>query len=133
MDRETTLLVDDEDAVRGFLKRVLQADGCRVVEARNGSEALQLLRELGDEICVILTDISMPDMNGIALANAVRELFPAMPIILMSALPEEDWPERPRGAWTFVPKPMKRESLLKALRSVRFGQSKAAGSSKRIA
>jgi two-component system, cell cycle sensor histidine kinase and response regulator CckA len=116
---ETTLIVDDEDTVRNYIGRILRTEGRRVLEARDGEEALGLAREYSSEITLIITDVSMPRMNGIALANAVSEFSPTIPIILMSGQREEFWPERPSGKWTALLKPITREVLLRAICTLR--------------
>jgi CheY-like chemotaxis protein len=133
METETTLLVDDEDTVRTYIARILRAEGRRVLEARDGEEGLELAREFSSEISLIITDVSMPRLNGIALANAVSEFSPATQIILMSGQPEEYWPERPRGRWTVLLKPVSREVLLTAIRAMRTAPSSMCSGGGRIA
>ncbi len=60
------LLVDDEETVRGFLKRGLEIDGHAVVTATDGSDGLDRLNEAGGAFDLMLTDIRMPLMDGIA-------------------------------------------------------------------
>src|SRR5215470_2886863 len=123
MKTETTLLVDDEDTVRKFVSRILRTEGRRVLEACDGEEALRLAREYSSEISLIITDISMPRLNGVALANAVSEFSPATPIILMSGQQEQFWPERPWRQWTVLMKPLSRDVLLQAIRTARITSS----------
>jgi DNA-binding NtrC family response regulator len=118
METETTLLVDDEDTVRTYIGRILRTEGRRVLEARDGEEALGLAREFSSEITLIITDVSMPRLNGVALVNAVSEFSPATRIILMSGQGEEFWPDTPRRKWTVLMKPVSREALLKAIRTL---------------
>jgi len=123
METETTLLVDDEDTVRTYLGRILRTEGRRVLEARDGEEALGLARELSSEISLIITDVSMPRLNGVALANAVSEFSPATQIILMSGQGEEFWPEQPNRKWTILLKPLSREVLLQAINTLQTTSS----------
>ena len=118
MEAETTLLVDDEDSVRTYIGRVLRTEGRRVLEARDGEEALELARQFSSEITLIITDVSMPRLNGVALVNTVSEFSPATQIILMSGQGEEFWPETPRRKWTVLMKPVSREALLQAIRTL---------------
>jgi YesN/AraC family two-component response regulator len=133
METETTLLVDDEDTVRAYIGRILRTEGRRVLEARDGEEALRLAREFSNEISLIITDVTMPRMNGVALANAVSEFSPATPIILMSGQSEEFWPERPLGKWTVLLKPLSREVILRAIRGLRAASSPMCSGGGRIA
>ncbi|MCU1263953.1 MAG: Signal transduction histidine kinase [Acidobacteria bacterium] len=66
------LVVDDEITVRDVLAEALKADGCEVVTAENGQEALDLFDEYHGEFDAVFTDIGMPEMNGWELATAIR-------------------------------------------------------------
>lgn len=85
----TILLVDDEEPVRGFLKRGLELDGHRVVTAIDGADALERLAEAGGAFDLILTDIRMPMMDGIALALAAKRDYPGLPILLMTGYADQ--------------------------------------------
>jgi PAS domain S-box-containing protein len=78
------LLVEDEDALRRATQRLLQRFGVQVDVAVNGIEALQFLRDAQFTPDLVLTDIVMPGLGGRALAEAVRELYPALPVLFMS-------------------------------------------------
>jgi hypoxanthine phosphoribosyltransferase len=82
------LLVDDEEPVRGFLKRGLELDGHDVTTAVDGSDALERLTEAGG-FDLMLTDIRMPIMDGIALALAAKRDFPDLPILLMTGYADQ--------------------------------------------
>jgi len=83
------LLVDDEEPVRGFLKRGLELDGHSVETAMDGSDALDRLTEEAGGFDLLLTDIRMPIMDGIALALAAARDFPLLPILLMTGYAEQ--------------------------------------------
>jgi len=83
------LLVDDEEPVRGFLKRGLELDGHNVTTATDGSDALDRLSETGGGFDLVLTDIRMPIMDGIALALAAKRDFPSLPILLMTGYADQ--------------------------------------------
>jgi CheY-like chemotaxis protein len=80
----TCLIVDDEARVRGYMSVVMQSGGFEVIEAENGVEALATLRQAGALINLIISDINMPQMNGLALAALVRVEFPLTAVILVS-------------------------------------------------
>ncbi len=84
---ELVLLVEDEDAVRRVARRALELHGFRVLEARDGSEALRLAET--NDVDVLITDVMMPGMLGPALATAVRELRPNLPTLFMSGHADE--------------------------------------------
>ncbi|MDB5559888.1 MAG: response regulator [Enterovirga sp.] len=83
------LLVDDEEPVRGFLKRGLELDGHQVSTAVDGSDALERLTEEAGAFDLMLTDIRMPIMDGIALALAAKRDFPDLPILLMTGYADQ--------------------------------------------
>jgi len=77
------LLVDDDTAVRTFAARALENRGHAVRQAGSGDEALQLL-ESGQAVDIVVTDIVMPGMDGLALAREVRTRWPDLPVVLMT-------------------------------------------------
>ena len=83
------LLVDDEEPVRGFLKRGLELDGHQVITAADGAEALDRLTDSGGAYDLVLTDIRMPIMDGIALALSAKAKFPELPILLMTGFADQ--------------------------------------------
>jgi PAS domain S-box-containing protein len=85
----TVLLVEDEPAVRTVLRATLAKQGFRVVEAQHGRDALLVWRGHRDAIDVVVTDLRMPEMGGRALAAALREEAPDLPVIFMSGYDEE--------------------------------------------
>ncbi len=83
----TVLLVEDEDAVRLFALRALRNKGYRVLEAKSGEQALDLLNS--EPVDLLITDVVMPGMDGITLARLVRVEHPGIHLILMSGYTEE--------------------------------------------
>lgn len=81
------LIAEDEDSLRRFVARALVMDGHEVVEAEDGADALDHLLE--SRFDLLLSDIRMPVMDGIALANASAEHSPEMPILLMTGYAEQ--------------------------------------------
>jgi DNA-binding NtrC family response regulator len=79
------LVVDDEATVRRFTARVLESDGYRVHEARDGMEALALLQADPESADCVVSDIVMPRLNGVELLQAISVHVPGLPVILMSA------------------------------------------------
>jgi CheY-like chemotaxis protein len=80
----TALVVDDEPSVRSSTARLLRRVGLEVLEAASAEEALAYGRE-GRTVHVMLTDVVMPDISGIELAQTARELWPDAGILLFSA------------------------------------------------
>ncbi|MGH9723321.1 MAG: response regulator [Bryobacteraceae bacterium] len=81
---ETVLVVEDEDAVRGLVCRILHARGYTVLAARNGGEALLLCEQQSREINLMITDVVMPAMSGSELAQRLAPLHPEMKVLFMS-------------------------------------------------
>ncbi len=86
---ETILVVEDEQLVRALTRRTLERTGYRVYEAANGAEALQVVRELGDRLQLVITDIVMPVMGGRELAATLRRERPSLTILFMSGYTHE--------------------------------------------
>ena len=83
------LIAEDEDAVRSLIARALKQDGHDVMTASDGAQALDvLLRERG-AFELLLTDVRMPVMDGIALAHAVARKHPAVTILLMTGYADQ--------------------------------------------
>lgn len=78
------LLVEDDDAVRAFVQRALERDGHTVMTASDGSEGLDMVRGEASNADLLLTDIQMPVMDGIALALNVARERPDLRILLMT-------------------------------------------------
>src|SRR5262245_9713197 len=76
MTGPTVLLADDEDLVRRFVRAVLERNGCSVLEAPGGKEALALCEQFEGPIDLLVTDVVMPRMNGRELAERVRNMRP---------------------------------------------------------
>lgn len=80
----TVLVADDENAVRRFAVRILEHEGFVVVEARDGAEALEVVRSRSTSFHAVVSDIVMPRLNGVELMNALASSHPGLPVILMS-------------------------------------------------
>ena len=117
MDR-ICLIVDDEPCIRGYLKIILGRAHFQVLEAGSAPEALKMVRALNGALDIIVTDVVMPgDMNGVDLANAVRNAFPQIPIIVISGyLPQT--PRRCCANFEWITKPFKAETILEAINRV---------------
>ncbi len=94
------LLVDDEEGVRGFLKRGLEMDGHYVATAIDGGDGLDRLSQEEGAFDLLITDIRMPMMDGIALALAAKRDYPALTILLMTGFADQR--ERAKGLQAIV-------------------------------
>ena len=116
----TVLLVEDEDAVRLFGARALRNKGYKVLEARSGENALELMNSLEDPIDILITDVVMPEMDGPALIQAVREKIPSMRVICISGYAEDSFRRRLDGqpGIHFLPKPFSLDQLAGKVKDV---------------
>ena len=99
----TVLLVDDDDAVRHFLTTCLARTGHTIVAARDGADALDILKRTQPEIHLLVTDVDMPNMSGTELAAIMTAALPQCEVLLVSGKP---LPAEADGhGWEFLPKP----------------------------
>jgi two-component system, cell cycle sensor histidine kinase and response regulator CckA len=87
---ETILLVEDEDGVRDFSRRVLEREGYQVLAAALPSEACALFEQHTDEVDLLVTDVVMPDIDGASLAQKFLETRPRLRVLLMSGYSDFD-------------------------------------------
>jgi CheY-like chemotaxis protein len=83
------LIADDEESMRLLVGRAIAMDGHEIVTAEDGAEALEILTEQGGAFDLLLTDIKMPVMDGIALALATARDFPDLTILLMTGYADQ--------------------------------------------
>ena len=116
---ELVLVVDDEDAIRDIQKRTLEAHGYSVLTARDGTEAIVKYSSNQEMIEVVVTDMMMPYMDGVATIRAIRRLNPAVKFIGMSGLLEgTDYNKVVGGDVIFLQKPYTTEKFLTTLNEV---------------
>jgi CheY-like chemotaxis protein len=106
--------------VRKFIKRALAAQGYRVLEARNGVEALRVLEASEQPLDLVMTDLIMPDMGGRELAAQVRAHRPTLPVLYTSGYSNDkgEAQEVPAIAEYFLPKPFGPLELARKVREV---------------
>jgi two-component system, cell cycle response regulator CpdR len=83
------LIADDEDSMRQLVARAIAMDGHETVTAQDGAEALEILARADGRFDLLLTDIQMPVMDGIALALSVARDFPDLTILLMTGFADQ--------------------------------------------
>jgi two-component system cell cycle response regulator CpdR len=83
------LIAEDEDSVRHLVRRALNEDGHETVEAADGAAALDILMRDSGRFDLLVTDIKMPIMDGIALALATARDFPSLPILMMTGYADQ--------------------------------------------
>ncbi len=110
------LLVDDEEAVRGLARRVLERGGYRVLEAESGENALTLLKQHPASVRAVVLDLTMPGLGGEATLQQLRQIRPDLPVIVSSGyVPEE---EGTMAGVPFLAKPYRPSELVDAVKAV---------------
>ncbi len=117
---ERILIVDDSRALRMLLGHNLRQGGYEVLEAGDGEEALERLG--GETVDLVITDFTMPGMNGIELTRRIRALDRCgkLPIVLLTTEDQEDKKKEGQsaGATGWIVKPFEPEQLLSVIREI---------------
>ena len=122
------LIAEDEDAIRGMVARALLQDGHDVMTANDGAEALDVLTREHGAFELLLTDIRMPVMDGIALALAAARDYPDLTILLMTGYADQR--ERAFGLKTLIHDVVTKPFTLATIRAA-VGEALAAGAQRR--
>ena len=117
-DCKRILVVDDEENARTALSKILTHDGFAVSSAANGLEALNFLRS--KEVELIITDLNMPEMNGLMFLRELNRCHPASNVIMITAYGEvESYLEAMTlGAFEYINKPVKYDDLKKVINKI---------------
>ena len=104
----TILVIDDEATVRDFLVECLDMIGYSTCSASSAHEALEIYSQKSNDIDLVITDMAMPEINGVELANKLYQMNPNVRIILSSGFDTEHiTPDMPRAIVGFIQKPYK--------------------------
>jgi len=117
---ETILVVDDEASILAVTSDTLETFGYRTLTANDGVEAVAVYQQNRDEISAVLTDMTMPMMDGSATIRALLKINPALKIIASSGFRMNDGVDKPSdpGGKYFLTKPYTAEALLKTVRTI---------------
>jgi len=108
------LIVDDDERVRGLLRRFLEPEGYEVIEAASAEEAVQRLESARPSVA--FCDVHMPGANGLWLADQIRALFPATAMVLATGDTEIPPVETLRpGIVSYLLKPLRRDRVVAAV------------------
>jgi PAS domain S-box-containing protein len=113
---ETVLLVEDEERLRNYVRLVLERSGYKVVPAANGRDALDVARQHAREIDLLLTDVVMPEVGGMDLADQFSSLFPKVAVLQMSGYAPRLWIRDHQ--YSFIQKPFTAKALLAKIRNI---------------
>ena len=119
-NKELILVVDDDDPVRDTVAKILEKNNYRTITAKDGMEALSRFNLRAQEIALVITDIDMPHLSGIALARILTRRKPDLRLLVMSGLRQNDDPDflddaSQRSHRSFLLKPFTHETLLDAV------------------
>jgi putative nucleotidyltransferase with HDIG domain len=117
MPADRILVVDDEETIREIVSSMLTKSNYQCSQAASGLEALALL-ESGEEFELMLSDLMMADLDGIALLERTKEKFPDMPVVMVTAVHDISvaLDALRNGAYDYLLKPFEREQLLATVR-----------------
>jgi DNA-binding NtrC family response regulator len=120
MHKRTILLAEDDPIQRRMVKRMVETDiGCTVLEAEDGVDALELLKQKSSAISLLLVDLNMPRMTGVELLHQIKIFLPNLPFIVLTASEKlEDAVEAMQlGAVDFITKPAQRERIITSIKN----------------
>ena len=117
----SVLVVDDNESIREVLAIVLSGSGYRCESAKNGVEAMQRVRQARFD--AVVTDLEMPEMDGIALTRELRQQFSSLPVMIMTGYSDDDHRETAfrAGAREFLSKPFDIPDLIRKLHGMLLG------------
>jgi two-component system, cell cycle sensor histidine kinase and response regulator CckA len=117
----TILIVEDESGLRKLMKKILEKHEYRVLEAKDGEEALAICQDVFTHIDLVVTDFAMPRMTGLQLREQLVALRPDMRLLLISGYAEEvvqDGPQQNLNGGDFLEKPFLPEELARKVREI---------------
>jgi two-component system, cell cycle sensor histidine kinase and response regulator CckA len=88
-NKQTILLVEDEETVRGLMCEVLEREGYKVLACSHPKEGIEVSKRHSAQIDLLLTDVVMPGMNGREMANRIQEILPGLRVVFMSGYTEQ--------------------------------------------
>ena len=123
---ETVLLVEDEPGVRSYVQDVLEANGYRVLDAKMGSDAMEIARRYEGAIHLLITDLGLPGMRGTELIRQFQSLRPGVAVLTMSGYPGRFGTEM-NEAVPLLQKPFTPYVLLNKIREILDGVARSGG------
>jgi len=118
MSKGKILVIDDEDIVRLSCSRTLVPEGYELKMAKNGTEGLKMLEE--DSFDLVLTDLKMPNMDGIEVLANIKENWPATDVVIVTGYQTVETAVKAikLGAFDYIEKPFTPDSLIATVSNV---------------
>ena len=120
-ENKAILIVDDEPGVLRVASAAISTVGYRAIVAENGARGWEEWQAHRDEICLVLSDVMMPEMDGLALAEKILEADPEAKILMMSGYSDAALEVRARKRLPFIRKPFLTGDLLRKIGSMAGG------------
>lgn len=127
---KSILVIDDNPGMLRALNKVLSGEGVVVTCADWAGDGIDILAKRDPPIDLVITDLRMPFVNGMTVVYAVREIFPTLPVIVLTAFanPETRAACLEEGAVAFLEKPLNSQELIAAVRHAMRAEALARGS-----
>ena len=120
LSQKSILIIDDDAGMLRALDKVLTGEGASVSCAESAADAVDILTGRQKSVDLVITDLRMPFLNGITVVYAIHQIFPALPVIVLTAFGSPDVRAEclVQGASAFLEKPLDTIQLLAAVESV---------------
>ncbi len=116
------LIIDDEEEIREVVRMHLESAGYMVIEAQDGEEGINKMREGANllQVGLIITDIRMPKVNGVEAIDYIRTNAPSKPILVMTGYPDTELAISllKKGVKEYLVKPVEKKMLLEKVKKV---------------
>ena len=116
-DKETVLLIDDDDMVTDVAAQILNNSGYGVISAKNGKDAIEVYKANQDRIDMAVLDMILPDMSGMDTYEKLKEINPGIKVLLASGYEIDSQASNimERGCDGFIQKPFNMSELIKTI------------------
>ncbi len=120
LGKKSVLIVDDDPGMLRALNKVLTGEGAAVTSADSAANAVEVLTGRKKKIDLVITDLRMPFVTGMTVLYAIHEVFPELPVIVLTAFGSRDVKAEclRQGAAAFLEKPLDTTQLLTAIEGV---------------
>jgi len=117
---ETVLLVEDEEGVRQFVTKALEEHGYKVISASNSTDAMNLFKDKKYSFSILVSDVVLPDFNGIELVEKLHEIQPNLLVLLCSGYTDQksQWNVIQEKGYPYLQKPYSIKKLLRTVKQI---------------